>query len=790
MSLLKKLGLAPKKRKSDVPIVGEKLKKEREAYSLKRNPYIRLLIFIGFIAISIFALPLSSIQSEYNYTVGQPWRMDDLTAPYTFAVNKPDSEIKEEKDAIRKNIPPIYKVDNKSSFVIQSKIDSLYREVQFVLDAQYTWQKTKLDTSKTSFSDSLRFSRVFNETGHNFDDTTWDILFKSYNEVQAGTLKASDFVGATIKKEVERLIDQLLAEGIINEKKSELTQNEITVRNSANSTEKTINMSRFRDQKEANDYAKMVLKRVLNEDNAHAAAELYNKVIQPNFLFSPSDTESRVEEAIANISETKDAIAQGQVIIRKGDLVTQEKANVIKSLEQTRSKYASNAELWFRYLGGVITVIVISLVFYFYLMLYRNNISRDNSMFLLVFLTLSLVSLCIALVFKYELASPYLVPVAIAPIILTIIFDSRVGLIAALTLASLVGLVNGNDFEITIATITACSMGVFSVRDIKDRAQFFFITPGIVFATYLVVITGFTLAKYSGWEIYLNQVFFIAINAIFILFTYPLILLLEKLFGVVTDFTLLELGDTNQPLQKELLNRAPGTFHHSLQVAGLAEAAAAEIGANPLLCRIGALYHDIGKIKKPNYFIENQGHGSANEHDKLTPQMSAKVIKAHVSDGIEMAKEHKLPEPIIDFIRTHHGNSVIKYFYEKAKSDESPNTILTEDLFRYDGPLPSTKETGILLLADGIEAASRSMKNHSYTKLENLINKMVDDRVKEGQLNQCPITFDDLNCIKNAFLQTLSGIYHGRIEYPEDEENSAKETEKISEQPTTKKEEE
>ncbi len=774
MSLLNKFGLAPKKRKGESPIVGERLKQEREAYSLKRNPYIRLLIFIGFIGVSIFALPLTVSQSEFNFTVDQPWRMDDLTAPFTFAVNKSDDEIKAEKENIRKNIPPIFVVDNKADFTVQSKIDSLYREMQYVLEALYTWQKSKEDTSKSAFSDSLRFSRIFNVSGSDFSDPSWQILSESYYDVQNRQLKSSAFVGVAIKKEIESLIDELFEEGIINKKKSELAQNEITLRNADNSTEKNITRSRFRDLKEASDYAQVALKQNLNDDNFTVALELFGKIVQPNFIYSLADTEDRISEAVSNISETKGAIAQGQVIIRKGDLVTQDKANIINSLGQTKSKYATVAERWLRYSGNVLIVIVISLVFFFYLMLYRSNISRDNSMFLLVFLILGLVSLSIAIIFKYEMASPYLAPIAIAPIILTIIFDSRVGLIAALTLASLIGLVNGNDYEIAIATITACSMGVFSVRDIKDRAQFFFVTPGIVFITYLVVITGFALAKYSSWDIYLNQVFFIAINAVFILFTYPLILLLEKMFGVITDFTLLELGDNNQPLLKELMNKAPGTFHHSLQVAGLAEAAAAEIRANPLLCRVGALYHDIGKMKMPQYFTENQEKDKENEHDKLTPHMSAKVIKAHVSDGVEMAREHKLPERIIDFIRTHHGTSIIRYFYVKAKDEESTNTEIAENLFRYDGPLPSTKETGIVLLADGIEAAAKSMKNRTYTKLENLVNKIVEDRVNDGQLSECPITFDDLNSIKNAFLQTLSGMYHGRIEYPDDDKDKTK----------------
>ncbi len=779
MSLLEKFGLAPKN-KELAPLIGEKMKKEQEAYSLKRNPFIRIFIFVVFIGISVLSLPHATINSGFNYTVGQPWRIDDLTAPFTFAVNKTPEEIETEKENLQNSIAPIYRVESSAPIAIQTKIDSLYREIQPVIESYSNWKISKANSSQTTFSDSIRFVQEYSSTQVGLTEPSWNVLFNSYYQVQANRLPSNRFIGASIKKELESIIEQLLNDGIINMSKAVLTQSEITIRNSVNSTEQTINLARVRDRKEANEFAQFSMNKQFNEREAQLAIELYNKAILPNYLFNQVDTDTRIAEAIATISETKGAIAQGQVIIRKGDLVTQDRANIITSLAQTRSENASLAERWLRFSGGVIAIIAISLVFFIYIYLYRRNISSHNGLFFLVFLTLGLVSICSAVIFKLDVASPYVIPIAIAPIILTIIFDSRVGIIAAVTLASLIGLVNGNDFEFTIATICACSMGVFSVRDIKDRSQFFFTTPGVVFLTYIIVTGGFALAKLSGWEIYLNQILFIAINAVFILFTYPIILLFEKLFGVTTDFTLLEMSDTNRPLLKELMNKAPGTFHHSLQVANLAEAAASSIRANPLLCRVGALYHDIGKTVKPAYFVENQG-GGVNEHDKLKPQMSAMVIKAHVSEGVKMAEEYGLPDSITDFIRTHHGTSVIRYFYEKAKEDSEVKDILSEDQFRYDGPLPSTKETGILLLADGIEAASRAMKNPNYTKLENLVNRMVDDRVSEGQLSHCPLTFRDLHIVKEAFLNILIGVYHSRIEYPEGKKDVPKVAEVVAE---------
>ncbi len=778
MGFLEKIGLG-RKNKEMIPLLGEKMKREQEAYSLKRNPYIRAIIFLCFILISVFSLPRTSVRSSFNYTVGQPWRAEDLTAPYTFALNKTPAEIAAEQKSIEEQLPPIFVVDEQASIAIQTRLDSLYRMLQPVLESYDDWQTSKDNGSSTALDDSLRFGREYERSNIGLTDFSLNTLLINYHQVKSRNLRDNQFSGIMVKQQLESLIDQLLNQGIINVNKATLDADRITVLNPSQSTEQPINITRVRDLREANEFAQFQLNRALTEDLSRLGVELYNKVIAPNFMFSQERRQARLNEALANISEAKGAMAQGQVIIRKGDMVNQETANILQSLDAARALNASELERWLRFSGGVILVIVISLVFFIYLYLYRRKISSDNGLFFLVFLTLSLISISTAFVLYFDVYHPFIIPVAIAPIILTIIFDSRVGIIASVTLASLIGLVHGYDFEFTIATISACSMGVFSVRDVKDRSQFFFTTPGVVFLTYVVTLGAFSLAKMEGWDIVIDHLAFIAINSIFILFTYPIILLFEKLFGVTTDFTLLELGDTNQPLLKDLMNKAPGTFHHSLQVANLSEAAASAIGANSLLNRVGALYHDIGKMIKPEYFVENQSSG-INEHDKLKPQMSAMVIKAHVSEGVKMAEEHGLPKALIHFIETHHGTSVIRYFYEKAKEDENLKEMLNKEQFKYEGPLPSTKETGILLMADGIEAASRAMKNPTYSKLENLVNRMVDDRVSEGQLSHCPLTFRDLQIIKETFLNILVGVYHSRIEYPEDQKREKEEAEKAA----------
>lgn len=783
MSFLEKLGLNPKKH-SAAPVIGEKKKKQEQQSTFRNNTYIRVLIILGFLVVLCLSIPQPSFKEKPQYNIGEPWKGDDLTAPFTFAIQKSQEEIEQEQEAVRQNTPPIFYRDNEVPMQVETKLDSLFQSINPVLQAYGAWQQKEGKSRAQIRQDSLNFVQARSAANADLSDAAWSALLQNYRVTSVEnrfadtkTAPASQFIGPHLQENLQNILDDILKDGIINQPKEELDRSEITLRDTRQRTEQTFNTANVRDLQQANEYVRYRLSQLYRNDITGAGIELFNQVVRPNLIYNAEQTQAQIDEAIADISTTKGAITEGQVIIRKGDLITQDKYNALRSLAQARSQNASSTERWLRYSGDVITIIAIVVIFFFYLYLYRRHIFKNNSMLLLVLLTLSLICVASSLVYQFNDISLYIVPVAIAPIILTIIFDSRVGILSSVTLALLVGLINANDFEFVTATIVGCCLGLFSVRDIKKRSQFFFTTPGIVFASYAIVIISFSMTSFQGWDELLQDLTFVGINAIFILFTYPLILLFEKSFKVTTDLTLIELSDTNLPLLKDLMNRAPGTFHHSLQVANLAEAAAGAIRANGLLCRVAALYHDIGKMENPGYFAENQV--AANEHDKLKPRMSALVIKAHVSNGVKMAREHKLPELIIDFIKTHHGTSVIRYFYEKAKeqADNDKDEIREED-FRYDGPLPQTKETGILMLADGVEAASRAMKEPNYQKLENLIDKMVDERVNEGQLSNTPLTFQDLSVIKDTFLNILVGIYHSRVEYPDDQKEKEKEKEK------------
>jgi putative nucleotidyltransferase with HDIG domain len=761
---LEKIGLGRKK-KGYFP--DRKVRGQR-ADGLKNNPYVKAFIILSFLGVFIVFMPGLSFR-DMSYKLGDPWRDDDLTAPFTFSLLKDRSEIKATEESIRKNTSPIFYHDTEAIFRVQIRTDSIFKGLTPVLESYLIYIRSSTRNPAEAYTDSIQYVRAKNNYILNLSEQTWNILVDNYarlniSSFRSGAPRPARFIGIDFRVSIDRIIQDLFDTGIIDTRKSELTATELFLRDSSDRTQRILGVSTVRDLNEARETALFMLNRMFTREEAEAAFEIIDTILVPNYLINTEETQIAIQEAIQVISPTQGAVTAGQMIIRKGDLITNERLNMLLSLEAARTARASDIELWQHHLGNAIIFSCIFLFFLMYLFLYRNPIFDNNAMLLLVLLAMGLVLTFAIFIIRSDSLSIYMIPMAIAPIILTIIFDSRVGLMTTMTLALAVSFMSGNNFEFAVAAMTASSIAVYSVRDIKNRSQFFLTTPALVFLTYTVILLGFSLIKPTVWDNYYSQVLFVVGNAILIWLSYPLILLFEKLFKVTTEVSLLELNNNNHPLLKDLMVKAPGTFQHSLQVANLAEAASSAIGANALLARVGALYHDIGKTDKPEYFVENQF--GDNEHDKLKPRMSALVIKNHVSAGVKMAEEAGLPEVIIDFIRTHHGNSIIKFFFDKAKKVAEKGAEVREEDFKYDGPLPNTKETGILLLADSIEAASRTLSEPSYQKLENLVGRLIDEKVDEGQLNNCSLTFQDLRIIKENFLNILIGVHHNRIKYP------------------------
>jgi len=765
---LEKIGLGRKKKGyfPDRKVRGQRVD------GLKNNPYLKALIILAFLGVFIIFMPGISFR-DMSYKLGDPWRDEDLTAPFTFSLLKDRAEIDVAEESIRETTPPIFYLDTEAVRRVEIRTDSIFRGLTPVLESYLGYVRSYSQNPSDTYTDSIQHVRSKNNYMLNLSEQTWNILLDNYARLniasyRPGVQRPTRFIGIDFRVNIDRILQDLFASGVIDIPKSNISASEIFVRDSADRTQRILGVSTVRDLNEARETALFMLNRTFDSDDAEAALEIVENILIANYRVNKEETLSAIQEAIDDISPTKGAVTAGQVIIRKGDLITEDRLAMLLSLEAARTARASDIELWQHHLGNAIIFSCIFLFFLMYLFLYRNPIFDNNAMLLLVLLAIGLVLTFAIFIIRSENLSIYMVPMAIAPIILTIIFDSRVGLMTTMTLALAVSFMSGNNFEFSVAAMTGSSIAVYSVRDIKNRSQFFLTTPALVFLSYAMILLGFTLIKPTGWENYYSQVLFVVGNAILIWLSYPLILLFEKLFKVTTEVSLLELNNNNHPLLKDLMVKAPGTFQHSLQVANLTEAASSAIGANALLARVGALYHDIGKSEKPEYFVENQF--GDNEHDKLKPRMSALVIKNHVSAGVKMAEEAGLPDVIIDFIRTHHGTSVIKFFFDKAQKATEKGTEIREEDFKYEGPLPNTKETGILLLADSIEAASRAMSEPSYQKLENLVGRLIDEKVDEGQLNNCSLTFRDLRIIKENFLNILVGVYHSRIKYPGQDE--------------------
>jgi hypothetical protein len=756
MGFLEHIGLSRKKKLLLLPSGNTRIGSDLERHRHWPN-WITLILFLGFL-ITIFPRHSSS---DHSYRAGEIWRNDDLIAPFTFSLIKDKKELEEDQKRVKGLTPPVFYVNNGTTNIVLSRLDSLFRTMEPVMKSYLVFQQAKDPQARTR--DSLEYMRLRNGFFPVLEEITWKRLHDDYPK---NTLdgKSRPWLGATLKINLENALISMLDEGIIDTYPKGLSD-EMIVRDQPNRTEKTFTRSMVRDIDEARDHLRFALNRTLANDLVPTAQLLYDRVIQANLTYSEQDTQGLVEDALNALSPTASAVATGQLIIQKGEVITDEILVVLKSMAFAKARQSTNWEITQQYLGEILIIFSTVLVFFLYIYLYRRPIFDHAAMFSLVFLSLGIVLVVSAFVNKMDEPSIYLVPVAICPILLTVMFDSRVGLMATLTLSLLLGMMSGNDFEYTTAAIVSSSIAVFSVRDIKRRSQFYIITPALVFIAFAIVLLGFSLIRLTDLHTIGHHLFQVFISSTLIILTPPLILLFEKLFRVTTDLTLFELSETNKPLLKALMMQAPGTFHHSLQVANLCEASAVAIGANALLCRVGALYHDIGKMERPDYFVENQTGFS--EHEHITPHLSVLVIKSHVSAGVKMAEEAKLPSSLIDFIKTHHGTSIIRYFYEKAKAEDPDLSAQEKQDYYYDGPLPTTKETGILLLADCVEASTRTLKNPTYTRLEQHIHRIVDERLKEGQLNECPLTYQDIGKIKQAFLNVLVGVYHSRIEYPE-----------------------
>ena len=475
-------------------------------------------------------------------------------------------------------------------------------------------------------------------------------------------------------------------------------------------------------------------------------------------------TRSEIQGLIENISPWEGVLQQGQLVISKGEVVDNQKFLLLESI---KSNYESDSSksLWLILLGQIILVTIPLFVFLLWLYFFRRDLFDETKNVFLFFVLIALMVFVSRMTVNFDYSYLYIVPLVVNILIVRAFYDTRLALIVHLTTVLLVSYFVPNSFQFLFLQVITGIVTIVSVVNLHTRSQFFITAVYVLLSYSLMYISMVLITTGDIKAVELSQFLLFAFNAMLVLFSYPLIYILEKTFGMMTDISLLEYADTNNKVIRDLAAKAPGTFQHSVQVANLAEEAIRMIGGNPLLVRAGAMYHDIGKSINPSYFTENQP-GAYNPHADLSFEESAKIIIDHVVQGVELARKHKIPEQIIDFIRTHHGTKMVEYFYRMSLKEKPRDEINMEE-FTYPGPIPYSRETCVLMMADAVEAASRSIKSPDEKKISELVNKIIQSQLDQGQFDNANITMRQIKKVKKLFIKRLMSIYHVRIEYPD-----------------------
>ncbi|WP_394341240.1 HD family phosphohydrolase [Pedobacter namyangjuensis] len=646
---------------------------------------------------------------RYEFEKGKTWLNKDLVSPFSYAILKTNPQLATDKKDALNNVLPIYKFEDD------------------VLTAQ---------------------TEGFNNE--------FDVKWKSNDLAEGEKQQYKDQALKMLETVYKRGIIGLTAKHQKNAKHYEFS----LLRN--NVSEKSNSQDVFTAES-ALDFFKNNYK-AIDLKVKETILDLVESHLKPNLIFDEELTKVVENSTVNSLSTTKGMVQKGEIIVSKGMYVDDEVYQKLLSFRETyeaQTKSVGDNKLVF--LGQVFLVgFVISLLMVF-LYLFRKDIFADNRQLLLILLVVTSMLLALTWAIKLQLDSLYLIPFCIVPIIIRILFDTRLALNLHLLVILIAGFFVPNSFEFVFYQTTAGMVAIYSIKNLVKREQLL-ISASFILGAYFVSFVGIALLREGDfsqieWTKFLPFVFSVLLS----LLAYPLIYAFERVFGITSDVALIELTNTNNKLLRELAFKAPGTFQHSLQVANLAEAAIFKIGGNALLVRAGALYHDVGKMENPQYFIENQ-NTALSPHDKLPYEQSAQIIIKHVHKGIEITRKHKLPESVIDFIRTHHGNTRVDYFYQSFLKN-SPEKFVDENIFRYPGPIPFSKETGVLMLADSVEAASRSLKNPDAQSISDLVERIIDYKLEQNQLDDCDLTLKDLETIKLIFKTMLMSIYHVRIDY-------------------------
>jgi putative nucleotidyltransferase with HDIG domain len=663
------------------------------------------LIFIATVSVIVYFLPNEG-KFNYQFDINKPWKYGLLQASFDFPIYKNDIQVQKEQDSILADYQPYFQIDKEAEKNVLSK------------------------------------------------------LREDYNKTLRHSLPGTDYV-----RYIERTLKALYEDGIIagNDLKRMEEDSIIAIR----LVDKNVATSRFIDQlytvKEAYEY-------LLNADTTHYKKKILqqcnlNDYITPNLVYDEEKSEAAQKDLLSNISWANGFVLNGQKIIDRGEIVDEQTYNILESLRKEWEKRSDSVQEKRLTLAGQILYVGIFLFcFMAYLELFRADYYERKGTLTLLFALIVFFPVLSSIMVEQNLSSIYVVPFAMIPIIVRVFLDSRTAFMAHVTIILLCSITLRFPHEFILLQVVAGMVAIYSLRELSQRSQLLR-TALVVFISYALLYFAFELIHEDDLtKLNTRMYIYFMINGILLLFAYPLLFLLEKIFGFTSDVTLVELSNINNSLLREMSEVAPGTFQHSLQMANLAAAAANKIGGKSQLVRTGALYHDIGKMVNPAFFTENQS--GVNPHKSLSYEQSAQVIISHITDGLKLAEKHNLPKVIKDFISTHHGRGLTKYFYISYKN-EHPDEEVDQEKFRYPGPNPFTKEQAVLMMADSVEAASRSLPEYTEESISTLVDKIIDTQVSEGYFKECPITFKDIATVKALFKEKLKTMYHTRISYPE-----------------------
>ena len=678
--------------------------KTNQRFSYKNLIY-KSLIFIATVSVIVYFLPNEG-KFNYQFDINKPWKYGLLQASFDFPIYKNDIQVQKEQDSILADYQPYFQIDKEAEKNVLSK------------------------------------------------------LREDYNKTLRHSLPGTDYV-----RYIERTLKALYEDGIIagNDLKRMEEDSIIAIR----LVDKNVATSRFIDQlytvKEAYEY-------LLNADTTHYKKKILqqcnlNDYITPNLVYDEEKSEAAQKDLLSNISWANGFVLNGQKIIDRGEIVDEQTYNILESLRKEWEKRSDSVQEKRLTLAGQILYVGIFLFcFMAYLELFRADYYERKGTLTMLFALIVFFPVLSSIMVEQNLSSIYVVPFAMIPIIVRVFLDSRTAFMAHVTIILLCSITLRFPHEFILLQVVAGMVAIYSLRELSQRSQLLR-TALVVFISYALLYFAFEMIHEDDLtKLNTRMYIYFMINGILLLFAYPLLFLLEKIFGFTSDVTLVELSNINNSLLREMSEVAPGTFQHSLQMANLAAAAANKIGGKSQLVRTGALYHDIGKMVNPAFFTENQT--GVNPHKSLSYEQSAQVIISHITDGLKLAEKHNLPKVIKDFISTHHGRGLTKYFYISYKN-EHPDEEVDQEKFRYPGPNPFTKEQAVLMMADSVEAASRSLPEYTEESISTLVDKIIDTQVSEGYFKECPITFKDIATVKALFKEKLKTMYHTRISYPE-----------------------